>query len=58
MNETEGLFKLTKDPRVTRAGQLLRKTSIDELTDLTRAIHDLTEQLHAKLLGPSATSGE
>ena len=31
---------------------------LEENTDLTRAIHDLTEQLHAKLLGPSATGGE
>ena len=32
MNEREGiLFKLTRDPRVTRVGALLRKYSLDEL---------------------------
>ena len=34
LNETEGLFKLTVDPRVTRVGQILRKASIDELPQL------------------------
>jgi exopolysaccharide biosynthesis polyprenyl glycosylphosphotransferase len=28
---TEGVFKLTKDPRITRVGAFLRKTSLDEL---------------------------
>src|SRR5262249_39488103 len=27
----EGLFKITDDPRVTRLGRLLRRTSLDEL---------------------------
>lgn len=27
----EGVYKLTRDPRVTRVGRLLRKTSLDEL---------------------------
>jgi exopolysaccharide biosynthesis polyprenyl glycosylphosphotransferase len=32
MNERDGvLFKITKDPRVTRVGRLLRKYSLDEL---------------------------
>ena len=35
LNEADGpIFKIDKDPRVTRVGQLLRRTSIDELPQL------------------------
>jgi exopolysaccharide biosynthesis polyprenyl glycosylphosphotransferase len=37
-NETDGLFKLSVDPRVTRVGQLLRRTSIDELPQLLNVL--------------------
>jgi exopolysaccharide biosynthesis polyprenyl glycosylphosphotransferase len=33
-NEAEGLFKIADDPRVTRVGRLLRRTSLDELPQL------------------------
>jgi exopolysaccharide biosynthesis polyprenyl glycosylphosphotransferase len=34
----DGLFKIANDPRVTRVGKLLRKTSLDELPQLLNVI--------------------
>jgi exopolysaccharide biosynthesis polyprenyl glycosylphosphotransferase len=38
LNEVEGLFKIERDPRVTRVGDVIRRLSLDELPQLVNVL--------------------
>ena len=43
--EWEESFKLTDDPRVTKLGSILRKTSLDEMPQLWKALGEESNDL-------------